>query len=484
MLNRIFLSDCIRGMRSLADVSVPMALTSPPYDGIRDFFGNTIDDLKFDEIAKELARVVMPGGVVAWVVGDQIGEDGGFTGTGFRQVERFRQLGFRLHDVVAMTKSRSRFPRTVRYALSPEFAFIVSKGRPRSINLIRDRPNKQPGRRQFFVRRRGNGLIEPAGGGGVVGEWGVRGHVWNYSVARGQNTPDLYAHEHPALMAEAMAEDLIRSWSRPGDLILDPMCGAATSCKMALLNDRNYLGFEVHEPYHRLAVRRMNEAHAEYRGHLDGWLSTDPIFADELRRSPGGYEVVYADPPWPYKSWGRKTGGMHAEDHYRTMPMEEIMTLPVGDLAAKDCVLLLWTTGPFLPDAIRTIEAWGFEYKTVAFNWVKTRSGGVLHTGLGYHTRSNTELCLLATRGKGLPRVRKDVHQFISSPLTRHSAKPAEVRHRIEALYGPRRRVELFARTETPGWHAMGNAIDGRDIRDAIGARAHGSRMQSLRLVQ
>src|SRR5947209_20325069 len=105
----------------------------------------------------------------------------------------------------------------------------------------------------------------------------------------------------------------------------------------------------------------------------------------------------------------------------------------------------------------------------MAFTWVKTR-GGTLHTGMGYHTRSNAEFCLLATRGKGLPRVRTDVHQVVISEVGRHSEKPAEVRRRIEALYGPRRRVELFARTEAPGWDALGDSIDGRDIREAIGA--------------
>jgi N6-adenosine-specific RNA methylase IME4/DNA modification methylase len=483
MRNRILLSDCIKGMKSLPNDSIPMNLTSPPYDELRDLSGNTMDDPKFRKIDEELFRITMPGGVVAWVVGDQIGMDRGYTGTGLRQVAYFQSLGFRLHDVVVITKSGSRFPRTVRYSLSPEFAFVFAKGRPRSINLICDRPNRQPGRRQHFVRRRADGMIEKARGGGSVGEWGVRGHVWNYSVARGQNTPDLYAHGHPALMDEAMVDDLILSWSRPGDLILDPMCGAATTCKMALLNDRNYLGFEIHEPFHRLAIRRVNDAHGEYRDDLDNWLSIGQIHRREPLRSFGGYEVIYADPPWPYKPWGRKTGGMDAEDHYRTMSMEKFIALPVGDLAARDSVLLLWTTGPFLDEAIRTVEAWGFEHKTVAFNWVKTRAGGVLHTGLGYHTRSNSEFCVLATRGNGLPRVRKDIHQVVISKVSRHSEKPKAVRHRIEALYGPRRRVELFAPTEAPGWDALGDAIDGRDIGDAVEARLTEHRMRPLRLM-
>ena len=105
-----------------------------------------------------------------------------------------------------------------------------------------------------------------------ISNLGVRSAVWPYPAGGRTTTRDRYAYDHPALMPEQMAEGHILSWSRPGDLIFDPMCGAATTCKMALLNHRDYLGFEVHEPYHRLAVRRMDDAHAEYRRRLDALL--------------------------------------------------------------------------------------------------------------------------------------------------------------------------------------------------------------------
>ena len=149
--------------------------------------------------------------------------------------------------------------------------------------------------------------------------------------------------------------------------------------------------------------------------------------------------------------------------------MQDIKSLPVGRLAAKDSVLFLWTTGAFLREAQAVIEAWGFEYKTLGFTWVKTREGtGCLFMGTGYHTRANAELCLLATKGCGLPRVRRDVRQIVVAPVGRHSEKPQEVRHRIEELYGPQRRIELFARRQVPGWDAVGDGIDGRDIREVL----------------
>ena len=173
--------------------------------------------------------------------------------------------------------------------------------------------------------------------------------------------------------------------------------------------------------------------------------------------------------PWPYEPWSKHPKGRSVEKHYRTLSMQDIKSLPVGQLAAKDSVLFLWTTGPFLREAQAVIEAWGFEHKTLGFNWVKTREGtGGLHMGTGYHTRANAELCLLATKGRGLPRVRRDVRQVVVSPVGRHSEKPQEVHHRIEELYGPQRRIELFARRQVPGWDAVGDEIDGQDIRKVL----------------
>ena len=141
------------------------------------------------------------------------------------------------------------------------------------------------------------------------------------------------------------------------------------------------------------------------------------------------------------------------------MGIDELCALPVPELAAKDCALFLWATFPQLPEALRLIRAWDFRYKTVAFVWLKrNRKNPSWFYGMGYWTRSNAEICLLATKGKP-KRQSAGVHQFIISPIEQHSKKPDEARDKILALMGDLPRVELFARQKTPGWDAWGNEI-------------------------
>ena len=146
------------------------------------------------------------------------------------------------------------------------------------------------------------------------------------------------------------------------------------------------------------------------------------------------------------------------------MRLEELAALPVSDLADTDCALFLWATFPQLPEALRLIRAWGFSYKTVAFVWLKTnRKARTWFYGLGFWTRSNAEICLLATKGHP-KRQAAHIHQLIVSPVERHSKKPDEARDRIVALMGDLPRIELFARQETPGWEVWGNEVNS-DIR-------------------
>lgn len=169
------------------------------------------------------------------------------------------------------------------------------------------------------------------------------------------------------------------------------------------------------------------------------------------------YSIIYADPPWRYEM---KKGQGVAENHYSTMGIEEICGLPVQEICAKDCVLFLWVTFPQLPEAFKVIKAWGFCYKTVAFVWIKqNRSGKGYFFGLGYWTRSNAEICLLAVKGKP-KRISRKVFQLIFSPLQEHSKKPAEARVRIVELMGNLPRIELFARQQSPGWDVWGNEVE------------------------
>ncbi len=172
------------------------------------------------------------------------------------------------------------------------------------------------------------------------------------------------------------------------------------------------------------------------------------------------YNVILADPPWSFRAWSSKGMGRSAEQHYPTMRLEDIKALPVSDLAAGDCVLFLWATFPMLKEALEVIDTWGFTYKTVAFTWVKeNRKSPGLFWGLGYWTRANAEVCLLATRGSP-KRQSAAVHQVILSPIEQHSKKPDAVRERIVALMGDVPRAELFARQETPGWDVWGNEVE------------------------
>ena len=170
------------------------------------------------------------------------------------------------------------------------------------------------------------------------------------------------------------------------------------------------------------------------------------------------YGVIYADPPWSFRNWSAKGTGRNAVSHYDCLSFERLSALRVSDLAAEDCVLLLWAVDPLLDKAFDLMRAWGFEYKTVAFYWVKqnTNSDGFF-TGLGYWTRGNPEQCLLGTRGRPR-RLGKDVRKLVIDRRREHSRKPDQVRERIERLVrGPY--LELFARETKRGWDCWGDQI-------------------------
>lgn len=171
----------------------------------------------------------------------------------------------------------------------------------------------------------------------------------------------------------------------------------------------------------------------------------------------GKYGIIYADPPWHYENVKVKGA---AEKHYPTMSIDSLCDLRVAELAAKDCALFLWATFPQLPEAMRLIEAWGFQYKTVGFVWLKqNRKTPTWFYGLGHWTRANAEVCLLGVKGK--PKRRSAcIHQLIVSPIEQHSKKPDEVRQKIISLMGDLPRLELFAREKVQGWDAWGNEIE------------------------
>lgn len=169
------------------------------------------------------------------------------------------------------------------------------------------------------------------------------------------------------------------------------------------------------------------------------------------------YDIIYADPPWSYKVWSGK--GKTAANHYPCMKKKTIEMIPVSQLASDNCVLFLWATFPCLQEALDVIKAWGFTYKTCAFTWVKrNKKSDGWFWGLGYWTRANSEICLLATKGSP-KRVSRSVHQVCDARIMEHSRKPAEIRDRIVELCGDVPRIELFARQYADGWDCWGNEV-------------------------
>lgn len=165
------------------------------------------------------------------------------------------------------------------------------------------------------------------------------------------------------------------------------------------------------------------------------------------------YNIIYADPPWRYQD--RKCNGA-CEFHYNTMKIDEICKLPIQKITEKDAVLFLLCTYPMLQEALQLINAWGFRYKTIGFQWVKqNKSGNGFFFGLGRWTRGNTECCLIATKGKP-KRINNSVSQLIVSPIQAHSQKPSETRDRIVQLLGDLPRIELFSRQTADGWDCWG----------------------------
>lgn len=168
------------------------------------------------------------------------------------------------------------------------------------------------------------------------------------------------------------------------------------------------------------------------------------------------YNIIYADPPWEY--YNKNCNGS-AQKQYSCMKLKDICDLPINSISAKDTILFLWSTFPQIPNALKVIEAWGFQYKTTAFVWVKeNKSKNGYFFGLGYWTRSNAEICLLATKGKP-KRVSRNIHQLIISPVEQHSKKPNIVRTKIVELMGDLPRIELFSRNVSEGWHVWGNEV-------------------------
>jgi site-specific DNA-methyltransferase (adenine-specific) len=253
-LNHIYHGDCVDVMRTFPENVIDLTVTSPPYDNLRTYKGFTWD---FEGVARELYRVTKQGGVVVWIVGDAT-INGSETGTSFKQALYFMECGFNLHDTMIYEKNGAGAVGSNKcYLQNFEYMFVFSKGKIKTFNLIYDRENKVVGRmktnanRDKFTADTGRKYREI-----TTKKMGRRFNIWKYEQTQGH---DAYSKKHPAPFPETLAADHIISWSNEGDLVLDPMCGSGTTCKMAKLNGRNYIGIDIAEEYVEMARRRVEE---------------------------------------------------------------------------------------------------------------------------------------------------------------------------------------------------------------------------------
>jgi site-specific DNA-methyltransferase (adenine-specific) len=250
MLNTIFNEDCLDTMARMSDNYVDLILTSPPYGDSRNYKGYTFN---FEAIVKELWRVLKPGGVIIWVIGD-VTTNGSESGESFRQALFFKEVGFNLHDTMIYYKNNPIPTAGKRYHQHFEYMFCFSKGTPNTFNAITE-----------DTKYKGIANMKNRGKNGELNYKKIErketkkiGNVFAYSVGGGISTTDKIAYGHPAIFPEKLAEDQIITWSNPNDIVYDPFMGSGTSLKMAKMLKRNWIGSEIAEEYVKIANTRLD----------------------------------------------------------------------------------------------------------------------------------------------------------------------------------------------------------------------------------
>ena len=249
-LNKIYIENCLETMARMPDGFLNLVVTSPPYDNLRSYNGYSFD---FEAVAKELFRVVKPGGVVVWVVGDATIE-GNETGTSFRQALYFKEIGFCLYDTMIYQKMGQPTPQKpeIRYAPVFEYMFVFCKGvRPSSVNLILQENKHRAGvKKNWSKMQRGGEVLKYTG---ITRDSGVLPNVWLIDSVN--ETTE--SRKHPAPFPEVLAKRHIYTWSNDGDIVYDPFMGSGTTAKMAHLQNRQWIGSEISAEYVALAEKRL-----------------------------------------------------------------------------------------------------------------------------------------------------------------------------------------------------------------------------------
>lgn len=249
--NQVHAEDCVTFMTRLPAESIDLTVTSPPYDDLRTYNGYSFP---FEAIARGLHKVTKKGGVVVWVVGDKIKR--GKSLTSFRQALYFQEIGFLVHDVMIYQKKNTPFMRSNAYTNAYEFMMILSKEKVATFNPIRE-PTARHGLEMLVHNKLPDGVNKKILG--QLNKEKTKTNIWSYAVGLGGTTSDREAFNHPAVFPEKLAQDHILSWSNPGDMVFDPMCGSGTTCKMALLNDRRFIGVDISEEYVEIANSRLDK---------------------------------------------------------------------------------------------------------------------------------------------------------------------------------------------------------------------------------
>tara|TARA_R110000787_G_C13356238_1_gene439578 strand:+ start:231 stop:1010 length:780 start_codon:yes stop_codon:yes gene_type:complete len=249
-INKIYNENCLDTMSRMEDNFIDLTVTSPPYDNLRTYNGYSFD---FESIAKELYRITKEGGVVVWIVGDATIK-GSETGTSFKQALYFKDIGFNLHDTMIWMKDSFAFPSPIRYHQCFEYMFILTKGKLKSCNLIEDRVNKWAGGIVHGTSRNKDGTTfrKSNHNKSTVKSIGCRFNVWQ------QPTVKTNRSIHPATFPKRLINDHIITWSNKGDLVYDCFMGSGTTAKMALINNRKFIGSEMSEEYCEVAEKRIS----------------------------------------------------------------------------------------------------------------------------------------------------------------------------------------------------------------------------------
>lgn len=251
-LNNIYCDDCFNFMKNISDNCIDLTVTSPPYDDLRNYNGYFF---QCELIAEQLYRITKSGGIVVWVVGDKI-KKGNKTLTSFKQALTFQQVGFNVHDTMIYKKKNTPFMRSNAYTNCFEFMFIFSKDTPRVFNPLKEKTVRS-GLEMLVHNKKADGVNKK-----ILGKLNTektKTNIWEYAVGLGGTTNDKIAFEHPAVFPEKLAQDHILSWSNENDIVFDPMCGSGTTCKMALLNNRNFIGCDISSEYVNIAKKRLQQ---------------------------------------------------------------------------------------------------------------------------------------------------------------------------------------------------------------------------------